>query len=184
MKRVILIHGWSGSTNNNWLPWLRSELEKLGHKVLAPEMPETDAPDIEKWLGHLSQTVGVPDEDTYFVGHSIGCQAILRYLETAGSPVGGAIFVAGWFNLDNMEDEEEEKIAKPWLKLPIDLEKIETLLPRSTLIISDNDPYGCFEENKAKFAELDSKIVVLPNAGHITDEKHQEILFETLEILK
>ncbi len=183
MKRVIIVHGWSGSPDTNWMPWLKAELEKLGHEVLVPNMRDTDNPIIEHWVPHLAQVVGVPDSDTYFVGHSIGCQAILRYLETIDIAVGGALFVSGWFNLENMEDEKEEEIAKPWIEIPIDLEKVKSVLPKSTLIISDNDPYGCFEENKKRFAEFVTKEVVLHNAEHITETQHLEILSELKEIL-
>lgn len=154
----------------DWRPWLKDELEKLGYEVLLPDMPDIDRPVIQKWVDHLAKIVGKPDSDTYFVGHSIGCQAILRYLETIAEPVGGALFVAGWFNLENLEDDESKEIAKPWIETPIDLEKVKTVLPKSIIIISDNDPYGAFKENKTKFLELGSKIVVLHNAGHITKE--------------
>ncbi|HEY4509275.1 MAG TPA: alpha/beta hydrolase [Candidatus Paceibacterota bacterium] len=181
MKRVIVVHKWSGSPRDDWRPWLKSELEKLGYEVSVPEMPEADAPVIEKWTAKLAEVVGTPDSETYFVGHSIGCQTILRYLETINTPVGGAVFVAGWFNLENLEDEETKEIAKPWIETPIDLKKVRAVLPKSTLIISDNDPYDCFEENKKKFAEVGSKIIVLPNAGHITSEdgflEFPEVLF-------
>lgn len=172
MKKIIIIHGWGGSSKNDWMPWLGAELAQRGHEVLVPDMPDTDAPTIEKWVGHLTEVVGTPDKNTFFVGHSIGCQTILRYLDSydfkAGERVGGAIFVAGWFNLENMESEEEERIAEPWIETPINIEKIKTVLPHSTLIISDNDCYGAFEENKQKFSELGTRIVVKPGAGHFT----------------
>ena len=169
MKRVFIIHRWEGGPRDDWRPWLKTELEKLGYQVFVPEMPDTDTPVIEKWVKHLAEIVGTPDSDTFFIGHSIGCQAILRYLETIDTPVGGALFVAGWFNLDNLEDDESKKIARPWIENPINTEKIKKILPKSTLIISDNDPYGAFEENKQKFKGLGSEIVVLHNAGHITE---------------
>ena len=178
MKRIIIIHGWSGSPNDNWLPWLKAELEKQGHAVLVPNMSDSNNPVIEKWVSHLAQIVGTPDKETFFVGHSIGCQAILRYLETIDTSVGGAVFVAGWFNLENMESKLEEITAKPWIETAIDFEKIKSILPKSTLIISDNDPYGAFQENKEKFIELGSKIVVLPKAGHITGSQCSEALSE------
>jgi len=170
MKRVFIVHRWSGGSHDDWRPWLKAELEKRGWQVTVPDMPDTDAPVIEKWVAHLAEVVGTPDAETYFVGHSIGNQAILRYLEAVTQPVGGAVFVAGWFSLENLEDEETAAIAKPWIETPIDLGKVRGVLPKSTVIISDNDPYGMFEENKRKFAELGSKIVVLPNAGHFTAE--------------
>lgn len=172
MKKIIIVHRWEGNSQDDWYPWLKSELEKIGHKVLVPDMPDTDSPVIEKWVGHLAKIVGTPDKDTYFVGHSIGCQTILRYLdayrfEPLGG-VGGAIFVAGWFNLANLENDEVKEIARPWIKTPINSVKIRTVLPESTLFISENDPYDCLEENKQRFAEMMTKSVVVPFAGHFT----------------
>src|SRR3989344_1562481 len=184
MKRVFIIHRWSGGPNDDWRPWLKGELEKLKFKVFVPEMPDRDTPVMGKWVKYLADIVGIPDSDTYFVVHSIWCQTMLRYLENVNRRIGGAVFVAGWFDLKNLEDAETEKIAKPWIKTPIDLAKVRKVLPKSTLIISDNDPYGYFEENKEKFAELDSKIVVLNNAGHITKDDGYDELPEALEGFK
>ena len=174
MKKVIIVHRWSGGSNDDWRPWLKSELEKLGYEVLVPEMPDADVPIIEKWIAHLSNLVGEPDEDTYFVGHSIGCQAILRYLDAhifdPLQKVGGAVFVAGWFDLKNLEDDETRAVAKPWIERPINSEKIKTVLPKSTLVISDNDPFDCLEQNKQRFMECGSKIVEMRGAGHITSD--------------
>jgi len=172
-KKVVLVHEWGGNANTGWKPWLKSELEKAGHEVIVPDMPDTEAPAIEKWVGHLAKMVNKPDKDTFFVGHSIGCQTILRYLNDYLEPsamVGGAVFVAGWFDLENLE-QGEEPIAKPWIEQPINSRKIKAILPKSTLIISDNDPYGAFEYNKKKFSELGSKIVIVKGAGHITGDE-------------
>lgn len=42
MKKVYLIHGWSGSPNEPMHQWLVSELEKAGFDVEAPEMRTKD----------------------------------------------------------------------------------------------------------------------------------------------
>ncbi len=177
MKRIIIVHGWGGYPEEGWFPSFKNELETRGYQVLVPKMPHTENPTINDWVQFLSKTVGKPDENTYLVGHSIGCQTILRYLEglNVGEKIGGALFVAGWFNLENMEDDEERTIAEPWLSTPINFERVRSALPKSTLIISDNDPYGAFEENKKKFAELGSKIIVLHNADHLNGESHTSL---------
>ena len=97
MKRVFIVHGWGGRPDEAWFPWIKKELEDKGYKVFIPAMPETDEPKMELWIPFLSQLVGKPDLNTFFVGHSIGCQAIIRYLETLpeGVKIGGAVFVAG-----------------------------------------------------------------------------------------
>ncbi len=182
MTRVIIVHGWEGGSHDDWLPWLKTELEKRGHEVLMPDMPDTGIPVIEKWVDKLAEIVGVPDSETYFIGHSIGSQTILRYLETINTQVGGALFVAGWFNLENLEDEEAIKIAKPWTETPIDIEKVKGVLPKSILLISKDDPYGAFQENVDKFSQFVTHTSVFDHAGHFTEAKDPAILgqFENL----
>ena len=93
-------------------------------------------------MAHLAQLVGEPDEQTFFVGHSIGCQTILRYLESlpADKKVGGAVFVAGWFVLGDLETEEEKIIGKPWVETPIDFNAIKSATNNFVVIFCDNDP--------------------------------------------
>jgi predicted alpha/beta hydrolase family esterase len=182
MKRVIIVHRWAGGPNDDWRPWLKSELEKMGYDVLVPNMPDTEVPTIEKWVNKLSEVVGTPDSETYFVGHSIGCQTILRYLETIDIKVGGALFVAGWFNLENLEDEEVAEIARPWIEIPIDIQKVQSVLPKSILLISKDDPYGAFQENVDKFSQFVTHTSVFDHAGHFTEAKDPSVLsqFENL----
>ena len=105
MKRVFIIHAWGFNPKMNWYLWLKSELEKRYFEVFIPEMPNTDEPKIEEWISHLKKVVGKIDYDTYFVGHSIWCQTIMRYLERENVKVGNVVFVAGWFKLDNLEND-------------------------------------------------------------------------------
>lgn len=142
MKRVFIIHGWDGNPDEAWLAWLRRELKKKNIKVIAPQMPNAEEPKISEWVPYLSKLAGAPDEETYFVGHSIGCQTIMRYLETIyPQKVGGAIFVAGWLHLENLEGPAEEAIAKPWMETPIDLAKVKNSAPNIIAIFSGNDPF-------------------------------------------
>ena len=80
-----------------WFPWLKRELEERGFQVFIPHLPDSDKPRIEKWIPALADAVGTADANTYFVGHSMGCQAIARYVETLDQKIGGAVFVAGFF---------------------------------------------------------------------------------------
>src|SRR3989338_3050206 len=81
MKRIFIIHGWDFNPKMNWYPWLKKKLEKEGFKVIVPEMPNTSKPKINEWVSHLKKVIGKLDENTYFVGHSMGNQTIMRYLE-------------------------------------------------------------------------------------------------------
>ncbi len=183
-KRVFLVHGWGGSPETDFFIWLKNELKNKGFSVEAPEMPDTETPVIEKWVSTLEKAVGKLDKDTYFIGHSIGCQAIMRYLEKANQNAGGALFVAGWFYLKNLE-EAEEPIAKPWIENPMDFKKIKGNLTNLSVLISDNDPFDCLDENVKTFKEkLGAKVTIKHNMGHFNNPKYEFILDEFLKITK
>lgn len=177
MKRAFIIHGWGGNSKEGWFPWLKSKLEKRGFKVYAPNMPDSECPKIKAWVSCLKKLVGRADKDTYFVGHSIGCQAILRYLETLpkNAKVGGAVFVAGWTNLKLKAIEDEEpgssKIAMPWIKKKIVWNKILRHSKKFISLFSDNDPFVYLADSKIFRAKLHSKIIVQHNKGHFSGTK-------------
>ena len=169
-KRVFIIHGWDGNPREGWFPWLKHELEQRGFEVHVPAMPNSSVPTIEAWVGHLAKLVGQPDEDTFFIGHSIGCQTILRYLASLqGDKVGGAIFVAGWFILSDLETEEEKRIGKPWIETPIDFDRVKAATSNLTAIFSEDDSDVPFEINTKLFkANLSAKIVIDNGKGHFS----------------
>lgn len=172
-KRAFIVHGWAGYPEEGWFPWLKGKLEKRGFEVKVPKMPSPDEPKINEWVSHLSKVVGQSDKDTYFVGHSIGCQTIMRYLEQLPeeSKVGGVVFVAGWVNrLDGDLSQEEKDIAKPWLETPIDLLKVAKKSPKFVAIFSDNDDWVRLAgENEKIFRDqFNAKIIVEHGKGHFS----------------
>lgn len=189
MVRVFVVHGWGFNPKMNWYPWLKTQLENKGFEVNIIKMPNNEEPDIKSWVSFLSKKVGNTNENAYFVGHSIGCQTIMRYLQNINKKMMGAVFVAGWFNLDNLENEEVEKIAKPWLKTKIDFNKVKNNIRKLTVILSDNDPYNCIEENSGIFKEkLNAKVIIEKNKGHYTEDDGIKelpvVLDELLKMMK
>lgn len=74
--RIVLVHGWGGSTQTDWFPWAKKVLEDKGYEVVLPEMPNPDYPKIDSWTNKLKEVIGKVKSDDIFIGHSIGCQAI------------------------------------------------------------------------------------------------------------
>jgi predicted alpha/beta hydrolase family esterase len=173
MKRVFIIHGWEGTPKDGWCPWLKKRLEEKGFEVHVPAMPNPDAPEVKSWLNALKNLIGKPDENTYLVGHSIGCLTILHYLESLpeDAKIGGVLFVAGWFTLtpEATPDEASIAIAKSWVEKPIDFKKILQKTKNMIAIFSDNDPHVPFEENKKRYAKFCRKIIV-ETKGHFTGD--------------
>lgn len=185
MKRIIIVHGWSGSSERDWMPWTAAKLKELGYEVVCPDFPNTDNPKIEEWVPFLAKTAGTVNEETYFIGHSIGCQTIMRYLETIDTKVGGAIFVAGWFDLENLEGPESEAIAKPWIETPVRTEKIKNNLGFSTIILGDNDPFVPYDKTRDKFGKLlSSEVATISGGGHITSDDGFGPFPQLIEVVK
>jgi predicted alpha/beta hydrolase family esterase len=191
VKKIYIVHGWGATPKEPMLVWLKNELEKNGFKVVFPEMPNTEEPEINAWVNKLKQIVGDLNEDTYFFGHSIGCQTILRYLEKQPSDVkvGGIVFLAPWFHLQGIEDEEGvEEIAKPWLETPIDLNRVKSHTDKIVAIFSDDDPYVPVSETNIFKERLNAKTIVEHKKGHFIGEygvdDNSRALKELLEIAK
>jgi uncharacterized protein len=171
-KRVFIVHGWSMSSKDGWYPWLEKKLSGMEFSAEVPEMPDADNPKIESWIEHLRKKVGRCDEDTFFVGHSIGCQAIMRYLEKLKNDekAGGAVFVAPWLILSNIEGQEERMTSSPWINTPIDFKKVKSHAKKFVCIFSDNDPYVPAENWKMFSKNLGAEILIEKSKGHFSDD--------------
>lgn len=150
-------------------------------------MPNTNYPKIKEWVGFLEKNIKKEDlnEETYFIGHSIGCQAILRFLEELPDEIkiAGCIFVAGWFNLkkETYEVEEDRKIAKPWIETSIDLKKVKKHTTNFLAIFSNNDPYIPLSDSEIFKEKLNAKIIIKHNEGHFNETQEIKEIIDFIE---
>jgi predicted alpha/beta hydrolase family esterase len=178
-ERAFIIHGYMGYPEEAWLPWLKGKLDERGYGVSLPLMPHPDRPTIAEWVDFIAGLVGEPDPGTVMVGHSIGSQAVVRYLErmgAAGRSVGRTVLVAGGFPeaLPRAEAEalaEGDQVLIPWLTTGVDAGLVRKAAGRCTVILSDDDPYIEVGRAEAGFrAALDPRIVIEHSKGHLNDE--------------
>ncbi len=176
MKKVYIIHGWGGTPKEPMHVWLKNNLEKKGFEAIVPEMPNSEEPKINEWISKLKNICKNPDKNTYFIGHSIGCQSVLRYLETLDNNIriGGVVFIAPWtiLNMESIEEEGEEavEIAKSWTQTPINWNKVKNHTDRFVAIFSDNDPF-VLESNKKIFEKnLGAETILEHSKGHFTED--------------
>ncbi|MFA6973383.1 MAG: alpha/beta hydrolase [Parcubacteria group bacterium] len=165
MKRAIIVHCWEGYPEYCWYPYVKKELEVRGFQVTVPSMPETELPKMRKWVPHLQEAAGAPDEELYLIGHSIGCAAILRYLETLGEDqkIGGVVLVAG-FTGDIGYDE-----VKNFFETSFDFAKIKSKIKNGFVAIqSDDDPYVNLKYADIFRKELGAEIIIKHNAKHFS----------------
>lgn len=174
MKRVYLIHGWGGKDYSQWFPWLEEALKKKGFEVKSLDLPNEDEPTIEAWVGHLEEEIPPEeiDEQTYFVGHSVGCQTIIRFLEKLHKHkrIAGCVFVAGWFKVINLEPEELE-LARPWENNEIHFERVLDHCNHFLALFSTNDPHVHLDEAEKFKKQLGAEIIIKKDEEHFVETK-------------
>jgi uncharacterized protein len=180
MKRAFIIHGWEASPDSNWFPWLKKELENKGFSVEVLNMPDTDHPEMGKWLAHLKKTIINPDENTYLIGHSLGVITILRYLEQLeNQKIGGAVIVAGFPESIGFDE------ISSFFKTPLNYEKVKNAARHFMAIHSDNDPYVPIKNGEILRDKLGAKLFIMKNAGHLNEGNGKfELPIALTEILK
>jgi uncharacterized protein len=169
MKRAIIVHCWEGYPEYCWYPWVKKELEARGFQVDVPAFPETEKPELKKWLPMLTEIAGKPDEGLFLIGHSLGSATIMRYLENIDEDekVGGVVFVAGFSDINNPKLEFEE--IKNFFETPIDLEKIKNKSKNGFIAIhSDDDPYVDLKYADIFKEKLGAEIIIKHGMKHFS----------------
>ena len=145
-------------------------------------MPETETPKLELWVPHLASVVGTPTAETFLVGHSMGCQTILRYIESlpAKVQVGGALLVAGFMLLAGLSPKQE-LVWNPWARVPIDLARVREDVRAVAAIFSDDDPFVPLDNVEVFRRELGATTVTLHAHKHFSEEDGVNELPEALD---
>lgn len=179
MKKVLIIHGFQGSPNGGWRPWLMRELEKQDIYACALPMPNPGQPILSEWLEEISRQVDKNNQDEiYLVGHSLGVPAILHFLESYhGKNVKGIVLVSGPI------EKIKNKSIEGFLQKKFDFQDIKTKVEKSVVIHGDNDPNVPLQHAEILSQELDSELIIIKNGGHLNGSSGFTELNECLQAL-
>lgn len=185
IKNAIIIHGWGGNTKEKPMLWLKQELEQSGLTVDFPQMPHPLEPTIGDWVRTLKEINKKPSQ-TILIGHSIGCQTILRFLEKEKGIFSGVILIAPWTKLKqgSLDNSEDERIAKSWEETSIDFSKIKNKSNFFEIFYSVNDNFVSVDDVLKIKRELNAGAVNLGEKGHLSDEDGVSQWPEVLEIIE
>ncbi|MCK4589091.1 MAG: serine hydrolase family protein [Nanoarchaeota archaeon] len=163
MTNIFIIHGTFGHPKENWFPWLKSELEKLGHQVFVPKFTTPKNQTLNNWL-KIFEEYQNQIENSIVIGHSLGVAFLLNILETKS--VQAAFFVAGVSSpLDNEFDEN----MKTFSHRQFDWNKIKNNCQKFYVFHSDNDPYIPLEKAEELAKNLGVDLIIVKNAGHFNE---------------
>ncbi|CAF1500144.1 unnamed protein product [Rotaria magnacalcarata] len=173
-QRIVIVPGMGcvPVQECNWYSWLQQELEKDStgqFSVILEDMPDPYTARESHWLPFIRNTLKV-DEKTILVGHSSGCEAIMRLLEK--EKVHGVILVAACHT--DLNDENERKSGyynRPW-----DWDTIRTNTHWIVQLHSPTDKLIPVAEGRFVADKLKSEYMELERRGHFMGKQLPEVL--------
>jgi predicted alpha/beta hydrolase family esterase len=168
MKNVLILHGTENTSQGNWFPWLKTELEKRGFVVWSPDLPHADHPDLQRYSKLIfGNTSWHFNSDSIIIGHSSGGVAALKLLQKlpADIQIQKCIVVSASYAVHG-----EDPIQRLF-KEQYDFEKIKTHAKKFIIFQSDDDPHVPLEDGKILSRVLNGEFVFIPNQGHFNLEK-------------
>ena len=195
MRNIFIIHGSYGSPKENWFPWLKKELEKLGHRVLVPQFlipprekwdAATSGHSLSAWLKTLAKYKKYINDKTILIAHSRGNAFLFHFLNTLKKPVSSVFLVAPWMTF--IWYPKSWKKTDSFMKKPFQWNKIKNTSKYFEVFQSINDSAGISVNDGERIAKyLGAKFNLVKNAGHFniaTYKKFKEfpLLLERIKI--
>ncbi len=174
---IILIHGFMGFPNNCYFPWLKKELESRGNKVLVPQMPRPAYPEKLTWVKTIRSLKCDPAE-TILVGHSLGCAALLHFLQEHRGDAFQHVVLTSGFGRPFVSMKSLER----WFDPPLDFSVIKTKSEKWTAVHSKNDILVPFREGEWLASQLGADLII-ENKGHLTKREGAKELPSVLEAI-
>lgn len=178
MKNALILHGTGGSSQGNWFPWLKTELEARGYKVWVPDLPLSEKPNIGRYNQYIFENWHL-NKDSIIIGHSSGSVAALGLLQhlPVDLQIDKAILVAGF--KDNLGREDLSEL----FERPFNFPKIKSHCRKFILIHSDDDPYVPITHGEFIRDQLDGDLVVLDGQKHFSTGTIGEVYLRFPQIL-
>lgn len=176
--KFLIIHGNHGSTiQDNWFPYLKNELEKLGGEVIAKTFPDNQLARESEWIPFIEQQLE-GSENVVIIGHSSGAIAAMRYAET--HRILGSVLVAGYYtDLGIPQEKQSGYFDRPW-----NWDKIKKNQQWILQFSSTNDPWIPIGEPRFVHEKLNTEYFEFNDMGHFGGDYHKASFPELLEALK
>ncbi|MEI8337993.1 MAG: alpha/beta hydrolase [bacterium] len=179
MKRVVIVHGLNGSPGEGWFPWIKKKLEDRGFSVTSSQFPLGENLTVSKWQEQLKKDCVTLDRNLFFIGHSLGCISIIRFIENLpkGVIVGGAVFVAPFIKKLKIPEISE------FTNTSLNVEKAKSHILKSVCIISEEDPSVPFDIAMDFVNRTNSEFVIDNGKGHFGKKSGIKELPSALEAI-
>ena len=181
MPAVFIFHGLGGHSGENWFPWLKEKLEADGHQVIVPAFPHPDQPDLDEWMKHMVQYESLINENTIFVGHSLGGAFALRLLEHRQQSIKAVFLVA---TVSGPIPHRIDPLLTTFTHHPFDWNTIREKAGKFMVLHSDNDPYIPLVQAEHMAQSLGTTVTLIKGGEHLNEGAGYgtfEVLFQLVK---
>jgi len=160
MTRLIFIPGnGGGTTQDNWFPSVKKELEHAGIEVIDAQFPDPQLARQSFWLPFLLNELKV-DEHTILVGHSSGALAAMKLAET--QKILGSVLVGACHTDLGLETEK----LSGYFDTPWDWKSIKAHQKWIVLFASQDDNLISIQEPRHIHQQLGCEYHEYKDQGH------------------
>jgi len=171
-SNYFLLHGSFGSPFSNWIPWLRTNLEKDNRVVYSPDLPTgVGYQNYENWskIMKIYYEIGLLNEKTVIYAHSIAPIFICRFLVENKIRVKRLVLVCGFNNYLGINEEYDSVNESMYFD---NLADVKNYCNDIVCYYSDNDPYVRYDVEK-EFADLiATEQHCIIDGGHLNAESN------------
>ncbi|AUA16999.1 hypothetical protein GTZ89_10710 [Streptomyces sp. SID8382] len=168
MSTIVVSHAYNSNEHSVWYPYLRNQLQPLGHAVDIPNLPDAHAPELEQWqTAFAERALAAPAEETVLVGHSIGAVNVLRFLEKYDADRGGAF--AGVVLVAAPAHEVGYEVLAEFFGKPFNWDAIRRSAQRFHVLAAADDPVlipDPFGHVASLVTNLGATATITPAGGH------------------
>lgn len=177
LKTIFIPGNGGGSPKDNWFPYLKTELEKLGVTVLASEFTDNKLAREKYWIPFLKNELKA-DETSILIGHSTGAIAAMRYAEKY--KIAGSVLVATYYtDLNNETEKASGYFDRSW-----DWNAIKNNQQWIIEFASTDDPWIPINEPRFIHEKLNTEYYEFTDQGHFGFPEKKAEFPQLLDALK
>ena len=164
-NNVFIFHGTEGYPEENWFPWMKEQLEAKGCKVIVPQFPSPPVvpSKISEWFEVFKNYEQYIDENTIFIGHSLGGVFALRLLEQFKHPIRAVFLVGTPIGIRPIANYDRDSSFSGF---NFNWSAIQSNSKHFIVYHSDDDPYVSLGNGEQLAKELGVELSFIPSAGH------------------
>ncbi|EKU46566.1 RBBP9/YdeN family alpha/beta hydrolase [Staphylococcus massiliensis] len=161
MSHVYIVHGYQATADDHWFQWLKRSLTLEGYEVEVLSLPNSSQPDLNEWLDYMEVHIKHFNNETIFIGHSLGCITILQFIQRHQKQVYGAYLVSGF-----CEKLPDLKDLDGFVEPKLDYDELKRLIPQIKGLTAKDDNVVPWTFTETLCKKLDAPYLLLDKGGH------------------